>query len=293
MVNDNVDVFEFDQVTKELLSFFQARGWVQAYGQNRRSIMAACEDPTTMATYNYSGTVWPLPQTNQMHLEHFLLDHLQKNPSFGAGMVCQTTSYRQEPNPVDGRHNLIFPMFEFEACGTMEDLLQLEGDLLRHLGYNTANNNCLDVQSISGYPEFDYEYLSDKYNVHELDHSHENKMLEDYGHAAFIKNFPEHTYPFWNMARKDGTARKVDVILSGIETIGSAERSCDVEQMRRNFYNISDGKYAERLFSEFTKERVVKELDDFLAKDFKPRFGGGIGVTRLIRSLKLLRGGSM
>ena len=86
-------------MTKELLSFFQARGWVQAYGQNRRSIMAACEDPTTMATYNYSGTVWPLPQTNQMHLEHFLLDHLQKNPSFGAGMVCQTTSYRQEPNP--------------------------------------------------------------------------------------------------------------------------------------------------------------------------------------------------
>ena len=51
-------------------------GFIQVYAQNLRSIMAACEDPTTMAIYNYMGQVWPLPQTNQMHLEVFLLEML-------------------------------------------------------------------------------------------------------------------------------------------------------------------------------------------------------------------------
>ena len=34
------------------------------------------------------------------------------------------------------------------------------------------------------------------------------------------------------------------------------------------------------------KERVLKELDEFLAHDFMPRFGGGIGVTRMISGMK-------
>ncbi len=37
--------------------------------QSRLSILAACEDPTTISTYNYAGEVWPLPQTGQMWLE--------------------------------------------------------------------------------------------------------------------------------------------------------------------------------------------------------------------------------
>jgi len=38
--------------------------------------LAACEDPTTVATFNYAGEKWPLPQTGQMWLEYELL----KNP---------------------------------------------------------------------------------------------------------------------------------------------------------------------------------------------------------------------
>ena len=57
--------------------------------------------------------------------------------------------------------------------------------------------------------------------------------------------------------------------------------------MREQFYNISDGHYAKILFSNFTKERVEAELNEFLNHDFVPRSGGGIGVTRLIRAMKL------
>ena len=52
------------------------------------------------------------------------------------------------------------------------------------------------------------------------------------------------------------------------------------------FHTISDGMYADLLFKLFGKERVEKELDEFLSFDFFPRFGGGIGVTRMISALE-------
>ena len=73
-----------------------------------------------------------------------------------------------------------------------------------------------------------------------------------------------------------------------METIGSAERSSDPDEMRHQFYTISDKQYSDLLFSHFGKERVQKELEDFLSLDFFPRVGGGIGITRLIRALEMV-----
>jgi hypothetical protein len=87
---------------------------------------------------------------------------------------------------------------------------------------------------------------------------------------------------------QEGTFNKVDVILYGQETIGSAERSCDVEEMRKMFYTIEDGKYSEKLFELFGKERVEAELEDFLSMNFFERFGWGCGLTRLARAYNLM-----
>ncbi len=70
-----------------------------------------------------------------------------------------------------------------------------------------------------------------------------------------------------------------------METIGSAERSNDTEQMRNSFATISDGEYAELIYAHFGKNRVDKELDAFLSNTFMTRSGGGIGLTRLISSM--------
>jgi len=70
-----------------------------------------------------------------------------------------------------------------------------------------------------------------------------------------------------------------------METIGSAERSTDKEQMRDTFHTISDGQYADLLYNLFGKERVEKELEEFLSFDFFPRSGGGIGITRIMSAL--------
>ena len=83
----------------------------------------------------------------------------------------------------------------------------------------------------------------------------------------------------------DGTAAKIDVIISGQETIGSAERSTDPNEMFTMFHEISDGMYADLLYKLFGKDRVDIELNDFLALDMIPRVGGGIGITRLLHGL--------
>jgi len=132
--------------------------------------LAACEDPTTISTYNYGGQVWPLPQTGQMWLEYELL----KNPE-AAGFFCLSTSFRNEPNPVPGRHDKIFPMFEFEMKGDMNDMVQLEKDLLVHLGFGAE----------STFHEGDYLDVAKKYEVVELEHEHEAQLETDYGKVFF------------------------------------------------------------------------------------------------------------
>ena len=83
---------------------------MEVHTQNRLSILATCEDPSTISTYSYAGQVWPLPQTGQMWLEYEMLKHPNRAP----GYFCVSTSYRNEADPIPGRHDLIFPMFEFE-----------------------------------------------------------------------------------------------------------------------------------------------------------------------------------
>jgi len=269
---------DFDAAVQKLRSFFTGKGFIEVHTQDRLSILAACEDPTTMATYNYAGNVYPLPQTGQMWLEHELLNNPEEK-----GFFCLSTSYRNEPNPVKGRHDLIFPMFEFETKGSMEDMIQLEKELLEHLGFKK------EMYPDNLYPEGDYNDVAKKYEVDILEHEHETQLEKDYGPVYFLKNFPERTSPFWNMARNnDGeTAKKVDVIIHGIETIGSAQRSCDKESMRKQFNEISNGEYANTLFAQFSKERVMGEMNEFMSKEFFPRYGGGIGMTRMIRAMKL------
>jgi len=267
-----INTKHFSIVINKLRDFFLKKGFLEVHTQNRLSILAACEDPTTIKTYDYNNKIYPLPQTGQMWLEYELLT----NPDV-PGYFCVSTSYRYEPNPVPGRHCLIFPMFEFELKGDMNALEEMERELLCHLGYDKKCN----------FASGDYAELEKKYETNDISHKEEQKIYEDFGPVFFLKNFPEYTSPFWNMSRnaENNTANKIDVILSGMETIGSAERSCDIEDMLNRFKTISDGGYAQILYDKFGQERVDGELNEFLKHKFIVRSGGGIGVTRLISSM--------
>jgi aspartyl/asparaginyl-tRNA synthetase len=258
----------YNELVQKMRTFFQEKGFKEVPTQSRLSILAACENPHSITTFNYQGEVWPLPQTGQMWLEYELL----KNPGWN-GVYCISTSYRQEKTPIPGRHELIFPMFEFESKGGMKEMLKLESELLDYLGFDKP-------------VEVNYDDVCEEYGgVSILEDEHETRMWKEKGSVVSLQNFPYRTNPFWNM--KEGENKifnKVDVILYGQETIGSAERSCNVEEMRNNFYTIENGGYSAKLFELFGKERVEKELEEFLSHNFFPRFGGGIGMTRLSRA---------
>ena len=104
--------------------------------------------------------------------------------------------------------------------------------------------------------------------------------------ATMEKKIVEYMKQATDSKVEGGHAKKIDIIINGIETIGSAQRSSDPEEMRKFFYEISDGGYAKIIFDKFSKERVEEELNEFLALDFFDRSGGGIGITRLIRVMK-------
>jgi aspartyl/asparaginyl-tRNA synthetase len=260
----------YHELVQKMRTFFLEKGFLEVPAQSRLSILAACENPHSITKFEYSGEIWPLPQTGQMWLEIELL----KNPEWN-GVFCITTSYRQEANPIPGRHDLIFPMFEVETKGTKEDMVKLQAELLKYLGFDLPT-------------EVDYNELCEKYGTKILEAEHETLMWNEIGDSISLQNFPLRTNPFWNMEKaEEDKFKKVDVILFGQETIGSAERSCNPESMREMFYTIEGGKYSQKLFELFGKERVEKELEEFLALDFFPRFGWGCGLTRLARAYEL------
>lgn len=270
-----IDTHDFNFVVQKLRSFFVSKGFLEVHTQNRLSILAACEDPSTISTYDYADKVWPLPQTGQMWLEYEMLKHPERAP----GYFCVSTSYRNEKNPVPGRHDLIFPMFEFEIKGGMDELLKMEKELLVHMGFGVKSN----------FVEVDYSETAKAYGTDELENEHEELLCKQHGPVVFLKDFPQHTSPFWNMKLHDNDknkAKKIDVIMWGMETIGSAERSTDVNEMRKQFYSISDEGYSKILFDKFSKDRVEEELNEFLNFDFFERSGGGIGMTRMISAMK-------
>ena len=105
---------------------------------------------------------------------------------------CLTTSYRQEQNPVEGRHELIFPMFEFEMPGTFDDLLKMESDLCTHLGFKTDHGRYIQLDNIDFVLAGRYLSMCGKYTASDniLTDYHESLMYKEYGDVFFLTHFP-------------------------------------------------------------------------------------------------------
>ncbi len=281
---------DFNYVASKLRSFFEKSGFKEAYVASHVSILSACERPGSICHYNYKvdshgyptkcGVKFPLQQTGQIELERLLL----KDPSLGK-LFCQTNSFRDEDyadliaTDKDGfhRHSSLFGLIEFESRGDFNDLREFTAEMLMYLGFKKP-------------VEFAYAELCEKFGVKELENEHEMRIYEDCDAPVMIKYFPEFTSPFFNMKRVNGPKNevlscKIDTILLH-ETIGAASRSVDVKQMRDTFYTIESGEYAKKLFALFGKERVEAELEEFINLPQIERFGGGIGVPRLIHAMK-------
>lgn len=271
----------FDRVSHLCRSYFRRIGYTECHTQGRLAALSACEDPQTMATIDFGGKDYSAIQTGQVSMEEIIL----RDPTY-EGLFTMSTSYRAEPNPKLGRHDETFPLFEWEAPGKLEDLIDVEHGLLESIGFETDD--------MGNFPRITYEDACDELNVDEIDHPQEAELCRRYGRVVFLTHFPERTSPFWNMrptyngwSHRTGEQlyNKVDVLIDGVETIGSAERDTDVEAMRARFWASNGGTYAGALVKKFGQARVNHELEDLLSLTYFPRCGGGLGVSRLIRAI--------
>ena len=106
-------------------------------------------------------------------------------------------------------------MFEFESHGGIDELRKLEQELLDYLGLGSMAS-------------IEYDTLCEMYQTSIIEAEHEERLYKEHGSAVSLEIFPLRSDPFWNMKKNsNGSFNKIDVILHGMETIGSAERSVD------------------------------------------------------------------
>lgn len=268
-----VNAYWYHKTVSRLREFFVSRGFLEIHPQPRQSFLAVADDVSTIMTYTDGQQNYLLPQTAYMWTEFELL----KNPDL-AGVFCCSTSYRQHKNPIPGRHETVFPMFDFEMHGKLKDIIQLEKELLAHFGFDE-----------SAFESISYKEASDKYGVYSIDSATEMRIGNEISPTTFVNYKPETVLPYWGVKRENSeVARTSDLLLFGMGTIGASERSCDKERMRSRFYEIDGGSYAQTLFDTFGQERVERELGEYLTLEMTPRCTASIGISRFVRALRLL-----
>lgn len=268
-----IDFKKYHHVATKFREFFNSKGMFEVPAQTDLSILACCENPKTVSIFTMAGMTWPQQQSGQMVLEEVLL----KNPDL-PGVYCFTTSYRDEVDSemIPGRHDKVFPMVEFEITQDFDGLLSFQKEILEYLNFSLDNDR--KVSYLEALEELGLRAED------EIEAKDENKLGEK-NDIIYLHSFPEHTHPFFNMKRfkSSGLYQKIDILIGGVEIFGSAEREVDPDKMRKRFFAVSDKEYAYLLFKEFGEERVMKELEKYLALPMIVRSGCGVGLTRLIR----------
>lgn len=196
------------------------------------------------------------------------------------GYFAHNTSTRNEARAGDGRREFKFPLSEFEFENKSEhtgfdELATFLSKLLTHLGF--------------GVPKLVYhEDECNKFGVEYIEDKEEQALCDKYGSAVLLGKFPLRSDPYWNMRHAGNDIYdKIDVIIHGFESAGTAVRSCNTEEMKKQITKQDSGEYIKAMYKHFGKDRVDKEINEYLDYKFIPRCGGGLGMSRIIRGLKL------
>ena len=268
----HIHAYWYHKTVSRLREFFISKGFLETNPQPRQSYLSVADDIRTMMTYSDGENTFQLPQTAHMWLEFELL----KNPEL-PGVFCCSTSYRKHLNPIPGRHENTFPIFDFEMPGPLHHAMALQKELIAYLGFD-----------ISAYQEMAYPEVAQTLGVRRIDAASESRIGQEKSTVFVVTHKPETIHPFWGVRRVNGVAQTANCLLYGMDTLSVSERGHHRERLRNRFYDIDDGLYAQTLFDTFGQQNVERELGEFLSLDLFPRSTGSIGVTRLIRALKQL-----
>lgn len=260
----------YDYVVSKLVEFAKCKGLL-ALDTSNPSTLAVSND--RVAACDIGEYTFPVPQTTAMHLERAILDDgfYDSTPGYFSIM----TSVRNEQDPVFGRDDRSFQLFEFVARGEEQDWKQWNLDLLLHLGFH-------DPFTLT------YEQARKRFDSSDIGAAEEWDLGRDEP-LIFLDYSPLSVEPHWFTRRMPNSDVVYDeaVLAEGLRAMSTSLRSCDPDDMRERFHTTQNGKLAKSLFCHFGKERVIQELNEYLCKDLFSRFGGGISIWRLMYGMAL------
>lgn len=316
---------DYGKSIKLVQSFFEQEGLQHTYAMNDMRLMAACEDANNIAITELGGHNQALMQTGQMALEADITGNLEvqniihnvnnnllkigdlvrlktlssrgniyaiecveqlennitpKPLELPKGYFAHNTSIRNESRAGDGRREFKFPLTEFEFQNENEEsgfdeLVEFLSKLFVHLGFDTPKLVY-------------YEEECQKFGVEMIEDKEEQLLCDKYGSVVLLGKFPLRTDPYWNMRHAGfGIYDKIDVIVHGFESAGTAVRSCNVSEMRDQIVLQDKGNYIRTMYQFFGNQRVEEEIEEYLDYKFIPRCGGGLGMSRIIRGMKI------
>ena len=76
--NMSINSLDYSAAIRKMRRFFEKKGWIEVHTQSRLIILAVCDKPNTISTFNFEGEVWPLFQKGQGLSQYELL----KNPEW-------------------------------------------------------------------------------------------------------------------------------------------------------------------------------------------------------------------
>lgn len=318
--------YDYAKSIRLVQGFFEQEGLLHSYAQNDMKLLAACEDADNIASTELGGRSQAIMQTGQMALEadimgnlevQEIIDNISKREVLNyieqqrlktlakrgnifaidslehckdliilpkldlpKGYFAHNTSTRNESRAGDGRREFKFPLTEFEFINQSEEsgfdeLAEFISKLLVHLGFDAPKL-------------VEYEDECKKFGVEFIEDEEEQALCDKYGSTVLLGKFPLRSDPYWNMRHAgNGIFDKIDVIIHGFESAGTAVRSCNVDEMKKNIHLQDSGNYIQAMYNHFGKERVDDEINEYTDYKFVPRCGGGLGMSRIIRGMKI------
>ncbi len=261
------NTLHYNAMVRSLRSFFQdKKGFIEVPAQSRPSIFAT-QTAESIGQFAVNNIPFPLPQSNLLCLDYEML----KNPEW-KGVYSISTRYQDDSTP---EQESTCPIFEFCVPGNCNDLKRFHDELLLFLGFE---------QSIP----LLYEEVCKKYETQSLQAYHKATLAQEISAVITLEDFPSRTFPFWNTKYAgNGVYHKSETLLHGISVITSQEQETNGEKLREGFFSLNQGKYAQSLVARFGKERVNRDLEEYLSLPMLDRFASTIDLSKLANALEM------
>lgn len=281
---------------KSIRNFMESEDFVEVTTPTITSLTGACEDFSSLFSFDYFGNKAFLTQTAQLHLEPLIHSQALRR------VYSINHSYRAEPR-ADHRHLTEFVLVEPEiGFGNLQILLDFEERLVSHIVKTALETRYEELEQLGAdiamletikpsFRRITYTEAVEQLNKmgiatewgDDLDRKREIAILEWTQFPTFITHYPLEL-KFFNMRqnREDGrVVNAADLLLPGVgEVCGGAEREEDPIRLRERLMNSTAMKHL------LAAGGSAKDYEWYLQlreHDSIPYAGFGMGFERLVQ----------